>query len=38
MNAIISTVAMDAMNRGWQLGFGTMLPRRRTRPVNRRGR
>lgn len=38
MNTIITDIALQAMNRGWQLGFGTILPRRRPRPVLRRGR
>jgi hypothetical protein len=24
----MDTIAMDALNRGWQLGFGTAIPRR----------
>ena len=38
MNTIIPDIALDAMNRGWQLGFGTIVPRRRPRPELRRGR
>lgn len=38
MNAMITAVAMDALKQAWQLGFGTPMPRRNPRPVNRRTR